>query len=58
MIEVMNVLERASDGRGRSPEFMSTHPDPGNRRQVIEQEIQRMAGSGELPQLTTGRDLR
>lgn len=38
MIEVMQILERASGG-SRQPEFMSTHPDPGNRVAAIENAI-------------------
>jgi predicted Zn-dependent protease len=57
MIEVMRVLEKAGGG-GRAPEFFSTHPNPGNRTQVIEQEIQKLFPNGVPPQVTTGRDLR
>ena len=38
MIEVMNILAQAG-GRSSTPEFMSTHPDPGNRIGQLEQEI-------------------
>ncbi|WP_426059293.1 M48 family metalloprotease [Hymenobacter sp. B1770] len=38
MIEVMNILAQAG-GRSSTPEFMSTHPDPGNRIALLEQEI-------------------
>ena len=36
MIDVMKVLQPASGARG-GPEFLATHPDPGNRIQAIEQ---------------------
>jgi predicted Zn-dependent protease len=39
LISVMEVLESASGG-ARQPEFMSTHPDPGNRIEEIEQAIE------------------
>ncbi len=39
MIEVMKVLERAMGGSGRAPDFMSTHPNPGNRIEHIEEAI-------------------
>lgn len=39
MIGVMRVLEEASGGGGRQPEFMSTHPDPGNRVAQIQAAI-------------------
>lgn len=35
MIRVMEILHAASSGP-RPPEFLSTHPDPGNRIQEIE----------------------
>jgi len=41
MIRVMQVLQKIASGGGQ-PEFMSTHPDPGNRIQHIRAEIDRM----------------
>jgi predicted Zn-dependent protease len=38
MIDVMRILEQASGG-SRQPEFMSTHPDPGNRVREIQNAI-------------------
>jgi predicted Zn-dependent protease len=38
MIRVMQILAEASGGGG-PPEFMSTHPDPGNRIAEIERAI-------------------
>lgn len=38
LIRVMQVLEQANSGP-QPPEFMSTHPDPGNRIQQIEAAI-------------------
>lgn len=38
MIGVMEIL-RDNAGGGRQPEFFSTHPDPGNRIQKIQQAI-------------------
>jgi len=35
MIDVMKVLQQSSGGR-KQPEFLSTHPDPGNRIEAIE----------------------
>ncbi len=34
LIRVMDILESASGGQGQ-PEFMSSHPNPGNRRERI-----------------------
>ncbi|TAK12416.1 MAG: M48 family peptidase [Anaerolineae bacterium] len=38
MVEVMEILAAASGG-ARPPEFLSTHPDPGNRIQQIQDAI-------------------
>lgn len=38
MIKVMQILEQSGGGSGQ-PEFMSSHPDPGNRIQSIQKEI-------------------
>jgi predicted Zn-dependent protease len=38
MVSVMEILNAASQG-GRPPEFLSTHPDPGNRIQQIQRSI-------------------
>ena len=38
MIQVMEILQQKG-GRGSTPEFMSTHPDPGNRIALLEKEI-------------------
>jgi predicted Zn-dependent protease len=39
LLRVMEVLASSSGGSGQ-PEFMSTHPDPGNRMERIEQAIE------------------
>lgn len=50
MIEVMKILEQAGGGGARRPEFMSTHPDPGNRIAHIQKAIQEFgAGDGTYP---------
>ena len=41
LIEVMNILEAASGG-AKGPEFASTHPDPGNRRETISTAISQL----------------
>lgn len=53
LIEVMRILAEASGGSDR-PEFLSTHPDPGNRLGEIEGEIARLFPSGLPTQLTRG----
>ena len=45
MIVVMDVLEKASGG-SQQPEFMSTHPNPGNRREQIRQSIEKYTSAG------------
>ncbi|HRE41968.1 MAG TPA: M48 family metallopeptidase [Ignavibacteria bacterium] len=40
MIEVMEILEEASGGRTQ-PEFLSTHPNPGNRIEKIKEAIRK-----------------
>lgn len=45
LIAVMDILEEASGGSG-GPEFMSTHPDPGNRRETIGRAIEARAAAG------------
>ncbi|HSE48765.1 MAG TPA: M48 family metalloprotease [Terriglobales bacterium] len=45
MLRVMEILAESSKG-GRQPEFMSTHPNPGNREQQIQAEIQKKYPSG------------
>ncbi|GAA4358330.1 M48 family metallopeptidase [Hymenobacter saemangeumensis] len=45
MIQVMQILEQQGGG-GRGPEFLATHPNPGNRVGVLEEEIQKQYPSG------------
>jgi predicted Zn-dependent protease len=46
MIDVMKILQASQTGN-QPPEFMSTHPDPGNRIQRIQQDMQNI---GSCPQ--------
>jgi predicted Zn-dependent protease len=46
LVDVMKVLKEAAGGQ-RQPEFMSSHPDPGNRIEVIKQTIEKVR-RGEL----------
>lgn len=39
LIEVMTILETASGSRNGSLEWLQSHPNPGNRREMIKQEI-------------------
>ena len=45
MIDVMKILEQSSSGP-RPAEFMSTHPDPGNRIQRIQEAIDQLYPNG------------
>jgi len=45
MIKVMQILQKSSGGSGQ-PEFMSSHPDPGNRIQAIQKEIEKEFPNG------------
>jgi predicted Zn-dependent protease len=53
LLQVMRVLSESS-GPSRGPEFMSTHPDPGNRSQVITAAIERRFPNGIPGNLTMG----
>lgn len=57
LIDVMKILARAGGG-GRAPEFLSTHPDPGNRDAVIRAEIEKRYPNGVPAELTLGREFR
>ncbi len=56
MIHVMEILKKASGGSSQ-PEFMSTHPDPGNRAEQIRGQIKQHFPSGVPNNLTKGRPL-
>ncbi|HEX4953596.1 MAG TPA: M48 family metalloprotease [Thermoanaerobaculia bacterium] len=54
LLRVMDILREASGGGGGQPEFMSTHPDPGNRQATIQAKIDEMFPNGVDPALSTG----
>jgi beta-barrel assembly-enhancing protease len=54
LVEVMRILERASGGASGQPEWMSTHPDPGNRAQRIDEAIRHRFPGGVPANLTLG----
>jgi beta-barrel assembly-enhancing protease len=54
MIDVMKVLAESSKG-GRPPEFLATHPDPGNRIEAIERWLREHPD--EAKGMTRGRKL-
>ncbi len=53
MIEVMRILKESSGGSGR-PEFLSTHPDPGNRAERLQELIAAKFPNGVPSDLTLG----
>lgn len=55
ILEVMQILSKASGG-GRQPEFLSSHPDPGNRLQALKAAIQKNYPQGVPADLEDGRD--
>ena len=56
LIQVMRILSEAT-GPGRQPEFLSTHPDPGNRSGIIQAAIERRFPGGVPGNLTLGATL-
>jgi len=56
MLEVMRILAASSKG-GRQPEFLNTHPDPGNREEKIRAAIAERYPQGVPAELTTGRSI-
>lgn len=55
MIEVMQILDAASKG-GRQPEFLSSHPNPGNRAQQLSALISEQYPNGVPANLQNGRE--
>lgn len=57
LTDVMRILSEVGGGSGR-PDFLSTHPDPGNRAAEIEAEIGRLYPGGVPSGLTKGDPAR
>jgi beta-barrel assembly-enhancing protease len=53
---VMAILAQSSGG-GRAPEFMSSHPDPGNRQEKIREAIAKRYPEGVPERLGLGRTI-
>lgn len=58
MVGVMEILKKASGGGRGQPEFMSTHPDPGNRADQIRQQVKTLFPNGKPAGLSKGRSLQ
>lgn len=54
LIKVMSILEQASGGRARGPEWLQSHPNPGNRRESIQQYISSKFPDGVPKNFQTG----
>lgn len=54
ILEVMQILSKSSGGR--QPEFLSSHPDPGNRLQTLSAAIKKTYPQGIPTNLEDGRD--
>lgn len=57
LLVVMKILEEAGGGQRRS-EFTSTHPNPGNRQQVIREAIDKQFPNGVPRNLTLGTEFQ
>jgi len=44
LLGVMDILEAASGGSNRAPEWQSTHPNPENRREKIKESVDKYKG--------------
>jgi predicted Zn-dependent protease len=55
LISIMEILARSSGG-SRQPEFLSSHPDPGNRQERIRWAIANRFPNGVPNSLSLGRD--
>jgi beta-barrel assembly-enhancing protease len=52
MMGVMRILEKATGGAGRAPEWQSSHPNPANRVAEIEAKLKKAFPNGLPPNLT------
>ena len=55
MVEVMQILQTASNGSAK-PEFLSTHPNPGNRLERLQELITKQYPNGIPPNLESGSE--
>jgi len=55
IVELMRILDSARGGAGKQPEFMSTHPDPGNRIEQLVSIINQEYPEGIPNQLQVGK---
>jgi beta-barrel assembly-enhancing protease len=55
IVQLLQILNNSKSG-GRQPEFFSTHPNPENRVQRIQQLIAQSYPNGVPPSLESGRE--
>ncbi|MGD1921856.1 MAG: M48 family metalloprotease [Pleurocapsa sp.] len=55
IVELMKILDSARGGAGGQPEFMSTHPNPGNRIEQLVSIINQEYPKGIPPRLDEGK---
>jgi predicted Zn-dependent protease len=58
MINVMQILKKASGGGGHGPDFMQTHPDPDARIEAIKKYLAEKYPNGVPANLSKGRPFR
>ncbi|HBS29868.1 MAG TPA: peptidase M48 Ste24p [Phycisphaerales bacterium] len=56
MLQLMQVLQRASQGGGRQPEWLSTHPLPETRIRIIEDRLKKEKYAAAPPGAVTSGD--
>lgn len=55
IVQLMQILGSSRQG-GQSPEFFSTHPNPGNRVELLKELISQTYPNGIPPQLKSGKE--
>jgi predicted Zn-dependent protease len=58
MLDVMKILKAASQGGGRQPEILATHPLPDTRLDQIDETLKERYPNGIPPELTRGQPLQ
>lgn len=56
IVELMQILASAREGGQQQPEFISTHPDPGNRVERLQSYIEENFPNGVPAELREGRE--
>jgi predicted Zn-dependent protease len=56
LVDVMKILAEASGGRGKQPEFASSHPSPENRVEQIQSHVSNMSSVCNFPSMKQSRE--